>query len=257
MSDNDFLQGDDLDAYKVAPTGLCWWCGAVADSQVEHKFKLKNLKRLSQGSEENLVWVGGEFRREIRSIKKSQHVRFRANLCASCNNARSQPFDFAYDGFVDYLWSHGRRLHRSRHVDMKRIYGDDWSTQALNLARYFVKQIGCRVEHDGYPVPPEFVDFLNGANRVPSVHMVMYKDSALWELHKGSRKSEDWIIGEGFGPMTGAVSRSKGRLVMFSGSMTVGYIGVMYRWEWHLSDADPFYVYRKARLYRRDKLPDF
>lgn len=208
VSENNFLQGGDLAAYKVAPSGLCWWCGAVADSQ-EHKFKLKNLKRLSQGSKKNLVWVGDESYREIRSIKKSHHVRFRANLCASCNNTRSQPFDLAYDGFVDYLWSHGRRLQCYRYVNMKRIYGEDWNEQVRNLARYFVKQIGCRIEHDGYPVPPEFVEFLDGSSRVPSLHMVLYKDPALWKLHKVSRKSDAWIIGEGIGPMAGAVSRSQ------------------------------------------------
>ncbi|WP_158685660.1 hypothetical protein [Streptomyces purpureus] len=157
---------------------------------------------------------------------------------------------------MDYLWSHGRRLHRSRHVNMKHIYGETWATESINLARYLVKQIGCRIEHDGFGVPAEFVDFLNGSTRVPSLHMVMYKDPDLWKMHKNLGDGDDWVLGEGFGPMTGEVSPSQGRLMMFSSSMVVGYIGVMYRWELGLTSADPFYVHQKARLYRRDKLPD-
>ncbi|MFE5679405.1 hypothetical protein ACFQ7B_34210 [Streptomyces erythrochromogenes] len=255
MSDENFLQGDDLNAYRVTPSGLCWWCGSVADSQ-EHKFKRKNLARLSEGSKEDLIWVSGETRQPIRSIRKSRRVRFRPNLCAACNNARSQPFDLAYDRFVDYLWSDGRRLRYSRYIDMKRVYGDSWAADTVNLARYFVKQIGCRVEDDGFPVPPEFARFLDGGSLVPSLHMVTYKDLELWRLHRGSGKKKDWIIGEGFGAMTGAVSPSLGRLTMFSSSMVVGYIGIAYRWELREAGADPFYKYRRARLHRRDRLPD-
>ena len=75
----------------------CWWCGAQSPLSAEHKFKRTDLRRVRGDDEGKLSWLGSGQVREIRSDKKSGLVRFGKSLCRSCNDARSQPFDRAYD----------------------------------------------------------------------------------------------------------------------------------------------------------------
>ncbi len=98
----------DLAPYKRRQPGTCWWCGATANSR-EHKFKRSDLARMR--GPKGLIWGDstGESR-AVRSDRRSSLVKFEANLCSTCNNARSQPFDRAYDEFSDYAWNNSRAL---------------------------------------------------------------------------------------------------------------------------------------------------
>lgn len=249
----EFISGDQLTPYQTATKGMCWWCGAIANSK-EHKFKRTDLARM--GRESELLWGSDDELVRIRSNRKSKIVKFQRNLCTECNNRRSQPFDYAYDKYADYVWSNLDRLWRRSKLDMRQVFGENWQVDTLDLARYVAKHIACRMASDGYPVPPQFGQFLDGAATLPSVHMVLFKDPAMWELRR--RFIDQGIEGDGLwmAPATGAASPSRGRLTMFSSSFTLGYIGFMYRWDEDASSVDPFYLYRKATLHRRDRLPD-
>jgi hypothetical protein len=253
MSDRGFFEGDDLAPYKVPDDGKCWWCGAAASTR-EHKFKHSDLKRLG-GTAGGLIWGSGGIQKSIRSIRRSSEVRFGKNLCAECNNARSQPFDESYDRFVKYLWERGGKLWRKSYIDMREIYGIDWPVEVPNLARYVAKHIGCRMATDGYAVPREFSEFLDGGTLLPHVQMALFKDPELRKFHKQVHGRREWTLGLWIDPALGAVSPSRKRLTKYSSSLTVGYIGVFYRWDADFPDVDPFYLYDRARLYRRDKLP--
>lgn len=120
-------------------SGTCWWCGAPADSR-EHKFKRSDLARLSAG--EQLYWGGGDRGgKYLQGYKRSDVMRFGRILCQVCNNARSQPFDNAYDKYAEYvaknlddLWHQG--------LQFKRIFGHTWRDDVKNLGRYFAKSFG-------------------------------------------------------------------------------------------------------------------
>src|SRR5450755_1536950 len=100
--------------------GTCWWCRAPADSR-EHKFKRSDLIRehgaapYVGGAELSIVGASGSIR--ARS-NKSRPLKFKPNLCQACNNARSQPFDRAYDQFVSWIFAHDREVLYSRSVDL-------------------------------------------------------------------------------------------------------------------------------------------
>ncbi|WP_203987191.1 hypothetical protein [Virgisporangium aurantiacum] len=139
---------------------------------------------------------------------------------------------------------------------MADVYGDDWRVDVLNLARYVAKHIGCRMAHEGYPVPPSIPTFLNGGGRLNDVEMVLFKSRPHYELYRmGMRDGIDsrglWIS-----PANGAVSRSRQQLSMYSSSLIVNFVGVMYRWEHAKEDVDPFYVYQRGRLHLRHRLPE-
>lgn len=248
------LAGDALDPYKSPVPKECWWCGEATLSR-EHKFKASDLRRMSDVEQGGVMWGDGESLRAVRSVRKSAVVRFRANLCARCNNQRSQPFDHAYDKFSDYLWTNQDGLWRRRYLDLADIYGSGWPTQSLELARYIAKHIACRMVHDGFAAPPGTAAFLDGEPVLTNVHMVLFKDRALYGLYRRGLREGCDARGLWLGPANGAVSRSRRRLTMYSSSMAVGGVGVMYRWDEDCTQIDPFYFYRRARLHQRHRLP--
>lgn len=253
MAEDELLTGCSLEPYKMVRNGNCWWCGAKADSH-EHKFKHSDLKRLARDRKEPLVWVGEGSVKNVRSIRKSANVRFRANLCASCNNAKSQPFDRSYEKFSDFTWRLGRKMRWRRSVNWKDVYGEPWREEVLNLGRYVVKHMGCRLDEDGYSVPPEFSSFLEGAPALPSVSMIMHKDMELWDWHKKAHTEGPWKLGLWLGPMEGAFSKAQGNLTMFRSSLTIGFIGVTYQWESNGLASDSFYLHRRATLHRLGRI---
>ncbi len=161
-----------LDDFRLPSSDRCWWCGDVATTE-EHRIKHSTLRRVAQ-SEEGKVHPGNVFKKSsdfegaLHSIKKGAQVRWRKNLCANCNNARSQPFDLAYDLFEAYLVDHMDDMMRWKSLDWPAVYGSDWEEKARDLARYFAKQVGCMLATQRLPVPQELVAFLNGAERCPS-----------------------------------------------------------------------------------------
>lgn len=90
-------------------TAKCWICGKIADSS-EHKIKKSNLVKL---------WGKGPYKGDnaLLRLKNSQQdaiqgpdsaiLKFNKNLCHNCNSTRTQPFDNAYDEFIQ--WFEGQK----------------------------------------------------------------------------------------------------------------------------------------------------
>ncbi|MGY1712606.1 hypothetical protein ACI8AC_24160 [Geodermatophilus sp. SYSU D00758] len=165
-----------LDNLRVEPTGNCWWCGAKADSQ-EHRFKHSSLRRVAGGKDpRNVFKKSDNFEGVLRSIKSGSQVLWPKNFCQNCNNARSQPFDLAYDVFEDFLFRNGHKMGRWERLSWPDIFGGEWREGATNLARYFGKQVGCMLSGQDLPVPEDLITFLNGAERCPSVRFMLLRN---------------------------------------------------------------------------------
>jgi len=89
--------------YTAPTSGLCWWCeGAPADSR-EHKLKRTDLVRqFGPGPYNELISARDGRSRNIQG-PNSVLAKFKATMCAKCNNQRSQPLDLAYDQFTGYI----------------------------------------------------------------------------------------------------------------------------------------------------------
>ncbi|RAS59702.1 hypothetical protein C8D87_1132 [Lentzea atacamensis] len=161
----------------------------------------------------------------------------------------------AYDRFASYVWEHLDSLWRRRYLDLSKVYGAQWEDGATNLARYVAKHMGCRMAHENYRVPTVLKPFLDGGSKADSVHMVLYKHPALRALRQLGKRDGVDATGLWIEPATGTASRSRNRLTRYTSGLTIGTIGVMYVWDDDVVDTDPFYVYRRARLHRRDDLP--
>lgn len=230
----------DLTPHLADLRGTCWWCGSAADS-LEHRHKKSDLTRLMGPANEPLVWGSASGIRDIRGPNsKDESVRFGAVLCQACNNARSQPFDRAYSLFTDALvagmedwWQLGR-------VDLFEILGSDWPDEAVNVARYYIKNVGCLMADQGVEPPAGMRDFLDG--RAPLLDVGLYL--IMSESHYAGYK----VMGEPaslWRPGTVAqFSPSQARITGLAAEMFVGYVGVLFDWREGSGSQDSFYHYR-------------
>jgi hypothetical protein len=83
-------------------------------------------------------------------------------LCGPCNNARSQPFDGAYDIFAGFIANNEDAILRTRQFRFSDVYGAGWRSARENLAKYYVKHIGCRLAQAGIKVERPVADYLDG-----------------------------------------------------------------------------------------------
>jgi hypothetical protein len=190
--------------------GRCWWCGAVADSR-EHKFKRSDLIRehgpapYLGGAE--LSGVGADVSTRMRS-NKSSPLKFKPNLCQACNNARSQPFDRAYDRFVSWIFTHEEQVLDSRSIDLQAIFSSDWEEAGLNVLRYFAKHICCRIADlvlEGYSarLPEDLIAFLNGAGPSSMLSCRFYVEPALLRFCEAGVDDPLWNRPLWIGPIYG------------------------------------------------------
>jgi hypothetical protein len=134
---------------------LCWICGAVADSR-EHKFKRSDLLRAADSwspSDQPSLLRGNRLTR-IRG-PNSNLVKFSSNICHDCNTTRTQPYDRAYEVFSNWVVPAGARLLDYNELDFSEIYGSEFSHGVLSLLRYVAKHFGCRIVHEGSPLPSD------------------------------------------------------------------------------------------------------
>ncbi len=222
-------------------SGLCWWCGATADS-AEHKYKKTDLLRVL-GGDEVVVWGSdGVPRRDVRSIRKDPHVRFQPSLCSRCNNAASQPFDRAYECFAKYVDAQMPDLWRMDGIPMKAVYGANWSSRCVDLARYYVKHFGCRITDGGLAVPDSLRAFLNGTEDMTDAQLALVKLRSIKNMGR-SFHSSLWLT-----DFNVWVSRDKSRVTGLVLASFIGYIGV--RFEWHETDwpHDSFFRHERPLL---------
>lgn len=162
-----------LDVFRVSAADRCWWCGDVATTE-EHRIKASTLRRVGRAEDgttepSNVFKKSSDYQGALKTIMKGAQVRWRKNMCADCNNSRSQPFDRAYDVFEAFLVSRFDLIVDWIDLDWQDVYGDDWRVGARNLARYFAKQLGCMLATYDLPVPQDVRLFLDGADGCPSV----------------------------------------------------------------------------------------
>lgn len=149
----------------------CWWCGNLADSG-EHIFKKSDLKRIFgpplYPADFEMFIDDGINSKKVRG-PKSKLVKWKANLCENCNNARSSPFDLAYTKFINKIQPYFIQIQRDKFLDLRTIFGDDWQSEFTNVIKYYIKHIGCRLSHEDLGVPKNLINFLNGNDHLKDV----------------------------------------------------------------------------------------
>lgn len=205
--------------------GVCWWCGGTADSR-EHKWKKSEIKAMYGAAPSEsypLVWFGDDSKPRNVQGPDSDLMKFEKSLCKDCNNSRSQPFDQAYDQWVEYITENYDRIIEIRTIDLDEVAPGGGEEFRLNLAKYFAKHIGCRVADNAGRVPESLIRFLNGESEDSSFAWteLCLSDSAL-EYHEVTR----YMLGM---PATiGVYSPDGGSLTSLKGALMRGALQLVW-----------------------------
>lgn len=202
----------------------CWWCGAVANSR-EHRAKASQLRRMLRNADH--LWFANSDRPTRINGARAKAVVFPKVMCKVCNNVRSQPFDEAYDHFVDFIWENPEYFRTRSNFDMLEIFDGDASGSA-NLARYYIKNIACRIAEAGFKVPHQIVDFMDGALGVLGGTLVLYKDFSGFDYFVEQGTQGHFLRANS---MHNPASANQGPLGAFGAEIQDGPIGALFWWD--------------------------
>lgn len=160
----------------------------------------------------------------------SNEVKFDQVLCAPCNNARSQPFDVAYDLFAAFIARNEDSILRRRGFRFSEIYGQAWRSAKENLARYYVKHIGCRLAQSGIEVAPSITDYLDGRATVLTgleMQFEIWGDLVALAEHI-RRHGDDFAGGLSMGDLLCMYSPSTGNITEIQGFLSYRWLRLNY-----------------------------
>jgi hypothetical protein len=83
-------------------------------------------------------------------------------MCQRCNNARSQPFDYAYTALVVHLNERATELLDNPFFSWPDLYGRAWKTQHAHALRYLAKHLACHLAQNGFACPTTLRQFPDG-----------------------------------------------------------------------------------------------
>jgi hypothetical protein len=131
----------------------CWICGQNGTTK-EHLLKASDLKSefgsVSQKSP-LFYYAEGQNSQKINSIKKSSLVKSKALICSHCNNARTAPYDKAWEKLSTYI-RNIKDLRAGKILKLNKIFPGNASIQMLNIHLYFVKLFGCVIKEHNIPI---------------------------------------------------------------------------------------------------------
>ena len=206
---------------------ICWICEKRPADTQEHAFKSSRIKKIWEaGGRQPLGTIGSDGRFYKMSGPNHGIFMFGKTICSYCNNQFSQPFDMAYDHFMDFILDDLEYFKNRRKFNWDEIFADTPFDQR-HLARYYVKHFGCKMYDAGYEVPEDLRLYLHDPEMVHTFSLLLYKD---YEHVQGRDPShpEEW-----FAPFSSYLEfvDDNEKRAGFVGCLQDGFIGVIFRWE--------------------------
>jgi hypothetical protein len=168
-------EGFLLPSRRYDYAGRCWWCGQAADSG-EHKYKRTDLVRefgIGPWKGQNAVsHVVSQKPKDLQS-PGATGLKFSKILCGTCNSARSQRFDHAYEQFAAYITDEEDRILSETGFRWSDIFGREWKNGRNLVTAYWIKHIGCRLAEGGIEVDPRISEFLDNPGSIRNVPLRM------------------------------------------------------------------------------------
>ncbi|UNQ33891.1 hypothetical protein [Prescottella equi] len=247
-----YRTADEVAEYSTPFDGKCWWCGDTTLTG-EHKFKRADLKGLFK-SGTKVLWTDGTQVKHVQG-PNSDLAKFRPNLCAECNNARSQDSDRAWDLFSQYVHSNWDSLADARRIYFRDVFPKPIGTHATELARYVLKHFGCKIAANDFAVPSDLLAYLNGDESSQSIQMAAFyshERAARMRARNDDARSIQILSN---GPHIATASRSRGTVVDHVTELSVGPVGFLVKWAANQQANTGFWHGRFLTLYNRDALP--
>ncbi|MBB6461718.1 hypothetical protein [Flammeovirga kamogawensis] len=164
---------------KIKDESKCWWCNSSEYAlSGEHKIKKTDIEQLfgkgDEFKEQKFIKVVGNgiLKGQIQS-PSSNILKFNKKLCSNCNGSRSQQMDRSYEKFMNYYNENKEKIKTSKIFDLGEIYESRFNESYLNLKRYFIKHICCKIVDDLNLLPPlNLINFLNGKEELKDVKII-------------------------------------------------------------------------------------
>lgn len=134
----------------------CWICGENADSG-EHLIKASDLKSLfGRVTQKTPLYFHTDLKRNqpVGGIK-SDKLKYRALLCARCNNERTQPHDRAWEHLSNYLRERQPPIRPGMLVRLDRAFPGSVAKSMLDVHLFFLKLFGCLITENNIPIDIE------------------------------------------------------------------------------------------------------
>lgn len=138
----------------------CWICGAEEATTREHLAKASDLKAMfGKPSQRDSLYfsasdrLGMPRRRNIRvgSIK-SDTLKFAHRICLTCNSARTQPYDYAWEHCSGQLRAAVPSLLARGAFRANWLFPYNTRRALSRVHLYFTKLFGCLVIEGGIPI---------------------------------------------------------------------------------------------------------
>jgi len=204
----------------------CWICGAPSNSR-EHKIKKSDLVR-RYGSQPFrnvggvLHFVDGEYRKVLGPRAKT--LTYDPLICSDCNNAKSQPWDAAYEQFEKWVFENAEIILQRRFILLEDVFGNDsYSVSCPALYKYFVKAFGCRLSHTGFAVPADLVALLPQERFLTKLRLAFAVNKSLIAFAPEHRD-----IFLGIGDLIRIDSRSRGVMERYTWHMQIGWLRISF-----------------------------
>lgn len=138
----------------------CWICGGNDAATREHMAKATDLKELFGKPSQNgpLYFSGGDqlLRPRRRNVKvrslKSNTLKFAHLICLTCNSARTQPYDYAWEHISGELRAAVSRILVAGSFRANWLFAYDTRQYMRQVHLYFVKLFGCLVVEGNIPI---------------------------------------------------------------------------------------------------------
>lgn len=213
----------------------CWWCGDVAKSG-EHKFKKSDLVRyFGRGPYHGKKRLVRGFENQLHDLQgpNADEAKFEKNLCFSCNNSRSQPFDRSYDKFMKYIHENEDNILITKRFLFTDIFGIDWRGERIKLIKYFVKHICCRLASASIRIHSDIKAFLDGNTPLNRFHLVFEIQENIVALETSTKEMGLRVGSFWMGDLNYIKSQSTGAI-----REATSYLGYRWLWLYYLYDED-------------------
>jgi hypothetical protein len=137
---------------------LCWICNTEEGTTGEHLSKRSDIKAVLGGS--GPVYLHNKQRRNfmLQSIN-SRKLKSTAPMCNTCNSARTQPHDYAWEALSDALRLRRPTLRTGNVVRTNRVFHQDTARHMLHMHLFFVKWLGCQIVESNIAISPPIGTF--------------------------------------------------------------------------------------------------
>jgi hypothetical protein len=164
---------------------LCWICNKEPGTTGEHRFKRSDIKE--QLGDNVPLHFHTDARRNLKlQSSNAKRLKFEPSICKGCNNARTQPHDFAWQRLSAALRERKPPLKTGDIIRANRIFPCMTSAEMRNVHLFFVKWLGCAIVESCIPIQPP-IETLSEAIMDGKPH------SNIWLAFGVAQGDSDWV----------------------------------------------------------------